>query len=292
MKISIFTTLGNIGNTPDYWQYAWREAIQSYCDFADEVIVIWGGGGEVIGFDLASLNNNKNLWVRSLPWPYDFSWEQIAQAFNAGLENCTGDWIIKMDIDYVIHEKDMDSLRTQLEAYMKEDWGLCSFMKFTVLNKNRAYQKVHLPFIINKKKLGDTVKFGIPTDDPKSAWGYPIFASGYDKERDLPTGTSIPDDMVRSTGVDIFNYDNTFRNKEITGEHFLRFSDAREKAGFKREWGSTKEEALEKFTNMMRSRIKKTTGTYKPLSLKSHPKYIKDRVENLTPDLYGFNSWR
>jgi len=290
MKISIFVTLGNIGNTPDEWQYAWREAIESYLDFADEVVIVWGGDIDTkfIGWkDEYTPDRVKQIFI---PWEYDFSWETIAQHFNAGLEACTGDWIMKMDIDYVIHEKDMADLRARMEAHYKEKWWLLSFMKYTVLNQHKAYQKCHVPFIIRGDKK-EFIKFGIPSDNKDSAWGYPIMVDGFDKKRGLPTGTSIPDSMVRSTGIDIFNYDNTFRNKEITGKHFLRFSNAREKAGFPREWGSTEEEALQKFINMMWSRLKKTSGSYKPLSLESHPKYIRDRIKKLTPKLYGYNSW-
>lgn len=299
-KISIFVTLGNIGNTPDEWQYAWREAIESYLDFADEVVIV---NGEPFNNedtndllyayrDMLELEEGKKSFkIIDLPWEYDFSWETIAQHFNAGLEACTGDWIMKMDIDYVIHERDMAELKARLEAYYKEKWWVCSFMKYTVLNQHKAYQKVHLPFIIrgDKKEL---IKFGIPEDDKTSAWGYPIMVNGFDEKRGLPTGTTIPESMVRSTGIDIFNYDNTFRDKETTGKHFLRFSNAREKAGFPREWGSTEEEALQKFIDMMWSRIKKTSGSYKPLLLESHPKYVRDRIKSLTPDLYGYNSWK
>ena len=293
-KISIFVTLGNIGNTPDEWQYAWREALKSYRDFADEIVVVYGGiekEDDILGKSpLTGLDTLVDQAIY-LPWKYDFSWETIAQHFNAGLEACTGDWIMKMDIDYVIHERDMAELKARLEAYYKEKWWVCSFMKYTVLNQHKAYQKVHLPFIIrgDKKEL---IKFGIPEDDKTSAWGYPIMVNGFDEKRGLPTGTSIPDSMIRSTGIDIFNYDNTFRDKETTGKHFLRFSNAREKAGFPREWGSTEEEALQKFIDMMWSRLKKTSGSYKPLLLESHPKYVRDRIKSLTPDLYGYNSWK
>jgi len=283
-KISIFTTLGNIGNTPDYWQYAWREALDSYIDFADEVVIVCGGKFEGYG------NFEKVKLIQS-DWAYDFSWETIAQHFNAGLDACTGDWIMKMDIDYCIHEKDMPNLKARMAKHYEEQWNLLSFVKYTVLNQHRAYQKVKLPFII-RGNMKDIIRFGIPTDDETSAWGYPIFVDGFDEKRGLPTGTSIPDSNIRDTGVNIFNYDNTFRDKETTGKHFLRFSNAREKAGFPREWGETEEEALQKFQDMMWSRLKKTTGCYHPLTLDCHPKYMHERIKSLTPDLYGYNSWK
>lgn len=286
MKISIFVTLGNIGNTLDYWQYAWREAIESYRDFADEVVIVYGGNDDADEV----LNTKDTDIVVKKPWKYDFSWETIAQHFNAGLEACTGDWIMKMDIDYIIHERDMKQLRAKMEQGWNKGIPLMSFMKFTVLNQHRAYEKVHLPFIIRKDKRNE-IKFGIPNDDPTSAWGYPILVNGFDEKRGLPTGRSITDSHVMSTGIRMYNYDNTFRNKKITGEHFLRFSNAREKAGFPREWGSTEDEALMKFCSMMWSRINKTQKCYKPLKLEDHPKYIRDRINNLTPDLYGHSSW-
>ena len=293
-KISIFVTLGNIGNTPDEWQYAWREAIQSYYDFADEVVIVSGMEKDVKLMDWTKNGlerfKNKKVKVIHLPWEYDFSWETIAQHFNAGLEACTGDWIMKMDIDYIIHERDMKQLRAKMEEGYKKNYPLMSFMKFTVLNKDRAYEKVHIPFIIRKTER-DNIKFGIPTDDPKSAWGYPIFVKGFDKKRGLPTGRSIADNYIMSTSVRIYNYDNTFRDKETTGEHFLRFSKAGERAGFKRNWGNTREEALNMFCSMMWSRITKTQKCYKPLRLEDHPKYIRDRIKSLTPDLFGHSSW-
>ena len=288
-KISIFVTLGNIGNTPDDWQYAWREAIESYLDFADEVVIVCGSEHTMTIFDDMS-NNGKEVKIILKSWLYDFSWETIAQHFNKGLDVCTGDMIMKMDIDYIIHERDMKTLRLKIEEGYNKGFNLMSFMKFTVLNKDKAYEKVHVPFII-RGTARDKIKFGIPTDDNTSAWGYPIMAKGFDEKRGLPTGTSITDNQVMSTGIRIYNYDNTFRDKETTGEHFLRFSNAREKAGFPREWGSTREEALMKFQSIMWSRINKTQECYKPLKLEDHPKYIRERIKSLTPDLFGHSSW-
>jgi len=293
MKISIFVALGNIGNTPDDWQYAWREAIESYLDFADEVVIVSGNNDTtnlfINNFSGECMQKDK-IKIVEMPWKYDFSWETIAQHFNKGLEACTGDWIMKMDIDYIIHERDMKTLRAKMLEGWKKNYPLMSFMKFTVLNKDKAYEKVHVPFIIRKEKR-DEIRFGIPTDDHKSAWGYPILVKGFDKKRGLPTGTSIPDNYIMSTSTRIYNYDNTFRNKEKTGEHFLRFSLAGERAGFNRNWGSTREEALNMFCSMMWSRIRKTQECYKPLTLADHPKYIRERIKELTPDLFGHSSW-
>lgn len=292
-KISIFTTLGNVGNAPDYWQYAWREAIQSYLDFADEVVIVSGMDGkqdveEMLGLILDTNDvEEKKIKFVNLPWPYDFSWPDIAKHFNAGLEACTGDWVMKMDIDYVIHENDMEDLRHQLGIYIHENWMACSFVKFTVLAKDKAYQKVHIPFILNRYSAPKSIKFGIATD-ADTAWGYPIMATDIDSKTGLPVGRQLPPGVVRPTGINIWNYDNTFRDIERTKEHFLRFSKARAEAGFGWDWGKDENEALKVFCRMMRSRLSKLT---KPLSPTAHPKYMRERIANMTPEQFGYNAW-
>lgn len=284
MKLSIFTTI----TKPEYWQYAWKQAIKNYLDVADEVVVVYGAKEDEELFKDFKVPDNKELTLIYDLWPYEFEWSDIARHFNKGLEACTGDWAMKCDIDYFIHENDIKTLRVALHTHTS--WMACSFMKFTVLNRFRAYQKVHMPFIINKSKMGDTIKFGIATNQD-TAWGYPVLVKGFNTKHNLPEGTLIDESHVRSTGVDVWNYDNFFRSKEITAENFLRFSRAREKSGFGYTWGETKEQALKMFCNMASSRVRKTEGTFKPLTIDSHPARIRKRIRNMNKWKFGFNNW-
>lgn len=290
MKLSIFTLLGNIGNTPDYWQYAWREALECYLELADEVVVVFGGENDYIKSDKAhEVRDNTFIRFIDQPWPYNFHWSEIAKHFNAGYEACTGDWVLKMDIDYFIHENQFETLRKYLEIGTAENHPALALNKFTIMNRDRAYTKVQAPFAINKKLMKDSVAFGKATDEPHNAWGYPIMKRGFDEEIGLPYGTLLK--QARHTDINLWNYDNCFRDKERTAEHFLRFSQARIKAGFKPEWGTTKEEALQKFAVQAMSRLWKTDSNYQPLTENSHPKWIKDRVKNLTSEQFMFNNW-
>ena len=72
---------------PEARQDPWKEALACYEDLADEVIVV----GE--------------------DWPDTFSWPYIGQTFQKGLEKSTGDWAIRMDLDYFFHEKDFEYIR-------------------------------------------------------------------------------------------------------------------------------------------------------------------------------------
>ena len=83
MKISIITTMTN----PEERKDPWKEALECYEDFADEVIIT--------GKD----------------WPIEFSWEQIGQYFQKGFEKASSDWVIRMDLDYFFHEKDFKAIK-------------------------------------------------------------------------------------------------------------------------------------------------------------------------------------
>ena len=101
MKLSIITTVTN----PDKYQYAWRETLKNYCALADEVIVV--NGGESL--DLGQIERqNAVLKQVMLPWPEKWHWRELPIHINAGLSEATGDWVLKMDIDYLIKECDFD----------------------------------------------------------------------------------------------------------------------------------------------------------------------------------------
>ena len=75
--ISIFTTYTD----PEKRFDPWKEALECYNSLADEVI------------------------IEGSDWPYEFKWDLIGKTFQKGFDKCSGDWVIRMDIDYFFHEK-------------------------------------------------------------------------------------------------------------------------------------------------------------------------------------------
>ena len=86
MKISIFTTMTN----PEERMDPWKEATNCYEEFADEVIIT--------GKD----------------WPYEFTWDHIGKTFHEGFEKTSGEWAIRMDLDYFFHGATQTSIKTVL----------------------------------------------------------------------------------------------------------------------------------------------------------------------------------
>ena len=82
MKISIFTTMTNPKKRMDPFE----EALECYSDFADEVIRVGDS------------------------WPEEFSFDYIGKTFQEGFDKCSGDWVIRMDIDYFFRETFYNSI--------------------------------------------------------------------------------------------------------------------------------------------------------------------------------------
>lgn len=256
MKISIFTTITN----PDYWQYAWKEALDCYGAFADEVIVVDGKDD----------------------WPYEWHWSELPKHIQKGFEQCTGDVAIKMDIDYLLHDIDFDRLKLHLIDFWESDLKVAAGVKLTILNKNKGYQKARLPIIVNMK-YKDEIAWGID-DTRKTDWCFPILKE-YQDEFAVWHGKTI--NPVYDTGINIYNYDYFFRTEEKAKEAFWRFSKAWNRATGDWSWGKTEEEALEVFKKQLYGRLK---NQYL-LDIKQHPKFISERIKNLKPEELGYKNW-
>lgn len=89
MKISIITSYTD----PEARMDPWKESVACYEKLADEVIVL----GE----------NFKK----------EFAFSDFGPMFDDGFNKASGDWVIKMDIDTIIHEKDFDSLYASMKTY-------------------------------------------------------------------------------------------------------------------------------------------------------------------------------
>ena len=112
-SLSIFTSMTDPENRND----PWREALNCYDYFADEV--------QIVGQN----------------WPEEFKWDYIGKVFQEGFEKCNSDWVMRMDIDYFIHEKYKKKLcmriRMQRNKKLQEKVEIAEDQRMTLAQMTR-----------------------------------------------------------------------------------------------------------------------------------------------------------
>lgn len=277
IQISIFVTVGNVRQGPDEREDRWKEAVYSYMDLADEVVIVHG---DRTPFKVAWPSKVKEV---QLDWPYEWNWEELPMHMNLGLETCTGDWVLRMDSDYVIHEKEIEDIKKTLNEGSK--CPIAWFQKYCYVCNNKYFEKGKIPLGINKGKVGNKYKFGYSTNVGTDMC-YPVRVSGI-RDNGVPEGEYLPDEAWH-TRCHVWNYDYTFKNIKTTQEEFWRFSKAYKRSYGKWKMGATKEYSLEVFLAYKKKELAECPYT---ADINWHPKYIKDAISELTPEQFGHSGF-
>lgn len=261
MSISIFTTVTNPIQRGD----TFIEAMNCYTALADEVVVINSGNP-------ANLPNIKTFegqvkYINSnIPWGKEFTWPIIGAHFQEGYENCSGDWVIHMDIDWLFHQIDFDNIR---EALKDKEKPALSFFKRQFIQPDAFNVKSRLVIAVNKNKYGDRIRFD----------------SGGDLCQPSLDGEYLKPDYVTQIRIPIWNYECLLKTKEQLLEDKGRF--ARAWHNWFREYklgGPDDLSAYKSWLRMMKGRYKKDKMQ---ISLSKHPIFIRDTLENLPYDVWG-----
>lgn len=267
VKLSIFTTLSNPGHRQDPWQ----EALRCYADLADELVVIDGSmtkNGQVIKF-LDSLLIGQYTYTHS-PWPKEFEWSFIGQQFQKGYEYCSGDWVIRMDLDYFLHHHDFNKIHTILEN--NPQVPAFSFWKYQFLLVDRYQIKSRPVLAFNKKHFGDRLQL----------------LGGDDLCQPVLDGKLLTPYDVPEMKVPIYNYDFCFKQEDIIKYDFARFCRAWGKTFHSYPFGGpSNDEAIEGFKKMMVGRF--ASREFAVIALDEHPKYIQDKIRTMEKNRFGYN---
>lgn len=272
MKLSISTNITN----PIKRQDPYIEAILNYCAFADEVIVVDGGSTDGSLEEIKKLNNPK-IKVVHYEWPEIWEWEQIPRSMNFGIEQATGDWVIKMDIDRFFHGRDFEKIRQTLEP---ETRPVAAFLCYNFPITRRYFCKGYRACGINKKEFKDRIKLGRPTNEPSLSLSHPVLVKG--EENGVPYGDYIASGN-KNIGCPMYNYDNTFKDKKTIRRlwkiYWRAYSDFYAKP-------YPKMDLIELFISIQKSNL-----TYSSSFGTEHPSEIGGLIKNITPDKFGYDGW-
>lgn len=296
MKISAFTTTFNsIKN-----DYPFIESIKSFLPILDELIVVDGGSTDGTIEAIEALNDNriKIICDEDTKWEEDWCYTRMGKNFDRGFQECTGDWIMKFDIDYIAGDKGIHKVRGEFEKALDNKVLTIGFTRLNFILIDRYFVKSKKTLAVNMvecKSRNIPVHYGLDIEK----WGYGYeFIGSETQENGIHFGSLLcSGNKSVITSLLVFNYDYSLYTeenaKQIREKHFnavqkfknLEFKNIDIQKAFKNmrnkdAWGDC---IFNCKRNLKRPQFN--------INLEGHPEVIQDRIKKLTPEHQGFNCW-
>ncbi len=263
MKISLFTTVTD----PVERQDTFAEALPSFRKIAKQLVIVDGSK------DPSKLEKNfKKTWDKKVnyEWPEEFSFEFIGEQFQRGYDACDGDWVIRLDCDFIFRDEDIEKLHNVLN--LARDYPAITFQKRQFLLCDRYSLKSNLVLAFNKRKYGNRIKLN----------------AGGDLCQASLDGKLIDEESFNSK-IAFNNYDFLKKTRIVVQKEFARMSRAwQRRFGEYTLGGPDEESAFEKFLEMQLSRMKKP---HEIVPLSFHPESVQKTMKRMTSQNFGYNMW-
>lgn len=260
MRVSVFTTVTSpISRGDDI------SGIESYCNLADELVMV-NGGTPFMDFSEYPMN------VINWHWPKEFSWDFIGQQFQRGYEAANGDWVIHADLDFIFHEEDYDKIRKAFKDHPNAP--ALSFWKYQFILPDRYTLKSRLVIAVNKAKFGDRIRFD----------------GGGDLCQPTLDGVDLSPDEMPEARVPFYNYEKLLKTEAQIKDDVGRMARAWHSFfGAYKLGGPDDEDAYAEWLQMTVGRFCGRSHAHIPLS--SHPEVMKKTLINLRPDQWGYSGF-
>ncbi len=242
-SFSVFTTMTD----PDSRNDPWKESLECYNNLADDVIIV--------GDD----------------WPYEFDWGIFNKIYQNGFDQCKTDWVMRMDLDYFVHENDFSKIRDLIKKY--QDYPAIVMPQHQFFTPDRYQIKTKLCLLLNKKKFPEIKLNG-----------------GTDKMLATLNGELLTYKNVPQIKIPIWQYDSMFRTKDIIGIDRARFARAWKRTfnDYGDRGGDDPKLAFDSWFEMIKKRYKK--HLFK-VALNKHPSFIKNKLHNLNEKQFGHTAF-
>lgn len=199
----------------------------------------------------------------------EFKWSQLGNMIQGGFEKCTGDWVIHLAVDMFIHESDIKKILTLLQNL--SEVPAISLPKFKFFEPTR-YEIKNFETVIFNKKYHKNI----------------IFNGGGDLALPTLNNEVLDQSNTKHLKFPIWNYDTTFRTKEIISKDRSRFARAwfREFSNYGDRGGPTDEQAFSAWFEMVSKRYPLHTNK---ISMDRHPIFINEKLHSLNSEQFGYN---
>jgi len=271
------------------------ESIQSFLPLVDELVVVDGGSNDGTIDQIKGLKSDKIKLVNDKDtfWSYEWKYDIMGRNFQRGFDECTGDWVIKFDSDYILHEAYVTKTRQGLEYCDKNNFLFAIQNRLNFILIDRYFQKTWGLFAVNKTKLikeHPTARMGCDLKQTAINWEFV-------EKGEWQDGIYIGD-LFRTSensykvSTQLWNYDHAFMTKERLMERRLRHFEAEIKQFGLHIYGIDsyeKEYPYELYLNICKRYFKKFPMT--PIEISHHPIYIQDRIKQMNRQQFGYSGF-
>ncbi len=263
MKISGYSYIRN----GIQFDYPFLQSLQSVLPIVDEFVIVVGDSSDGTREAILNLNSDKIKIVDSI-WDMSLrvGGKLFAQQSNLGIKAVTGDWVIHIQADEVIHEKDIAKLRDYIYQYGQDPQ--VEGLLFPFLNFRGDYEHIHTGRKAHRFEIR-AFKFNTLIRSYKDSQGFRKYSSP-DAYESGEAGEKL---KVVKIDIPIFHYSYVRPPKKmkIKSEFFSRFWD--DDTTLKRKF-----EGVEEFEYNEVDRLEKFNGT--------HPKSMEDIIKRKDWDFH------
>ena len=245
-------------SNPKTLEFPFIECIKSLLPIVDELIIVNGDKcTDIYRSEVSNLLNESGLGyddkikILHLPWSENGKKNMYMVFRSAGIFNCTGDYILPLDADEVLHEKDYSKIEEAVKlGYDAYAFRVLHFYRDYMHIKNSDYWYKYRPYLF-KNGLGIFDGYRSDIIDGKLVTELYSDYVTFDYKAVMP--------FAKKTSIEVFHYGYVRSEKCMLDKYNnmeLKWHPNRETLKTKWEWDM------------------KDTEEY----IKSHPEVMKDRI--------------
>lgn len=243
------------------------ESIKSYLPVADEIVVVDGGSTDGTIEELRKLD----VKIITQKWEKNWTYWRMNRNFNRGYEECKGDIVFRFDTDRVLHEDDIELLKSEFNRMKQEKYVVLKVSRLNIPEFNKCKKMDSHIFAVNKI-VDYEIKIGI---DFSELPFHNTFIRYEKNEFGLNQGTIIDTlEKTLESNIREFNYGYRFSKQPI--ENIMIHYNALEKQ--KKLMGLPYK--LKNRAEIIHYEKTKPRYTgYDTIDIEDHPKIIRERIK-------------
>lgn len=214
MKVSSYFII----TEPEKMGFPYIECMESALSFSDELVVVCGRGEKQSEEKIRALGD-KVKFINTNAWPIDWGYDVMRDHLQIGLDACSGDFSLKIDVDWIFREEKSNEIRNIFEEH--EDAHQIIFGKVNYYSGNwgckQGFRSIKTPicYALNKTLLVEhDINYKISNETGSNLPKFDKSINTFD----------VNDDQLWPV-----NYDKTFMSKEQIIDQWSRWNSAHEK---------------------------------------------------------------